>query len=284
MNPLSPGDILAGTWRVVRAALGDEPDTECQVEPTQGEGPGRLTLWRTLRAPTPGELERFSRTMRAAEATGNAAFPPVKDVGYDPAREALWVVRPWWNGESLPSMLGGLHAVGLDIPYLQALAEQLAQALDTAHAAGLVHGRLRASRVLVASGEGGARACVLDLGWEQFRRTQGQDWLKPPQVGEEYLAPESGESGPVPATADLFAYGRIVRDMLATRKDGAWTGRWEAWVEKATATEPSRRFASATEAWSALKPILRTLPDPAPPRPENYEPEPPDPLTVPSRE
>ncbi|ATB31472.1 serine/threonine protein kinase [Melittangium boletus DSM 14713] len=283
MSPLSPGDILAGTWRIVRPALGDEPDTECQVEPISGEGPGRLTLWRTLRAPTASELEHFARGLRAAEATGHAAFPPVLDVGYDATREALWLVRPWWNGESLPSMLGGLHAVGLDIPYLQVLAEQLAQALDTAHAAGLVHGRLRASRVLVASGDSGVRSCVLDMGWEQFRRAHAQSWLKPPQVGEDYLAPELGETGPLPASTDIFSFGHIMRDMLATRKDGAWTGHWEAWVERASAPEPARRFASAAEALSALRPILRALPDPAPPRPENYEPEPPDPLALPPR-
>jgi serine/threonine-protein kinase len=76
----------------------------------------------------------------------------------------------------------------------------------------------------------------------------------------------------VPCSADVFSFGLIVRDMLATRRDGAWRGRWEHWVERATAAEAGRRFASLTEALKALLPVLRSLPDEPPPPPPNYEP------------
>ena len=247
------------------------------MEPIAGGVTGRLTLWRTLRSPSPAECEHFARALRAAEGLGHGIFPPVLDVGHDAAREALWAVRPWMNGESLPSMIGGLHDVGLDIPYLQVLAEQLAQGLDGAHAAGLVHGRLRASRVLVAAGP---RLTLLDMGWEAFRREHAQDWLRAPTVGTDYRAPEFTDTGALPASVDIYAFGLIVRDLLATRHDGAWKGRWESWVERTTDPEPSQRFGSAAEALRALRPILRSLPDPLPPPPENYEPGAPDPLTL----
>jgi serine/threonine protein kinase len=283
MSPLIPGDILGETWRVIRPALGDEPGAECQVEPTQGGAVGRLTLWRTLRAPSRAEVEHFTHVLRAAERTGHTAFPRVEDAGYDEAREALWLVRPWWNGESLPSMLGGLHEIGLDLPDLRALAEQLAGALTAARSEGLVHGRLRPSRVLVASGPTGVRLSLLDLGLEHFRRTHAAGWLKPPEAGADYLAPEWREEGPLPASTDVFAFGRILRDMLAARRDGAWRGRWESWVERATAPAPHERFGDATEALRALLPILKTLPTPVFPPPDNYQPEPPDPLILPPR-
>ncbi|AKJ01154.1 Hypothetical protein AA314_02780 [Archangium gephyra] len=242
------------------------------MEPVEGGTARRLTLWRTLRPPTAAELRRFEELMRSGERTHHPAFQPVEAVGYDGAREALWMVRPWWNGESLPSMLGGLHPVGLDLPYLYALAEQLAQALTAAQAAGVSHGRLRPTRLLVAPGGKGVRLCLLDLGLEIFRRTHAASWLRPPQVGAAYVAPELGETGPVPTSADVFSFGLIVRDMLATRRDGAWRGRWEHWVERATATEAGRRFGSLTEALKALVPVLRALPDDPPPPPPNYEP------------
>lgn len=277
MSALTAGDILGGKWRIVRPAFGDEPGSEFRVEPTEGKGARRLTLWRTLRSPAPAELERFEQLVRTGERTGNSSFLPVEAVGYDPAREALWVVRPWWNGESLPSMLGGLHEVGLEVAYLHTLAEQLARALTDAQTAGVAHGRLRSSRLLVAPGAQGVRLCILDLGLELFRRTHAHGWLRPPQVGATYVAPELGDTGPVPPSADVFSFGCVVRDMLATRRDGAWTGRWEPWVEKATAADPGARFSSLTEASRALLPVLRSLPDVRPPPPENYQREPPEP-------
>jgi serine/threonine-protein kinase len=272
MSALTTGDVLGGEWRIVRPAFGDEPGSEYRVEPVRGGGARRLTLCRTLRAPTSTELRHFGDLLRAGERTRHPAFQPVEAVGYDVAREALWMVRPWWNGESLPSMLGGLHPVGLDLPYLYALADQLAQALTAAQAAGMAHGRLRPTRLLVAPGGKGVRLCLLDLGLEVFRRTHASAWLRPPQVGAAYVAPELGETGPVPCSADVFSFGLIVRDMLATRRDGAWRGRWEHWVERATAAEAGRRFASLTEALKALLPVLRSLPDEPPPPPPNYEP------------
>ncbi|WP_146210037.1 hypothetical protein [Vitiosangium sp. GDMCC 1.1324] len=271
MSALTPGDIFGGRWRIVRPAFGDAPGSEFQVVPVEEAGARRITLWRTLRAPIPTELERFEQLLRAGERTKYPAFQPVVDVGYDPACEALWCVRPWWNGESLPSMLGGLHEVGLEIPYLHSLAEQLARALTLAQEAGVAHGRLRPSRLLVAPGPKGVRLSILDLGLEVFRRDHAHAWLKPPPVGEAYVAPELGDSGPVLPSADVFSFGLIVRDMLATRRDGAWTGRWESWVEQATAAAPEERFRSLTEAMRALVPVLKSLPDPRPPPPENYQ-------------
>jgi serine/threonine-protein kinase len=80
----------------------------------------------------------------------------------------------------------------------------------------------------------------------------------------------------VPPSADVFSFGLVVRDMLATRKDGAWKGRWESWVERATAPKPGNRFATLGEAMKALMPVLRSLPDLRPAPPDNYESEPPE--------
>lgn len=271
MSALTAGDVLGGKWRIVRPALGDEPGSEFRVEPSEGGRARRLTLWRTLRAPALAELECFERLVRTGERTEDPSFQPVEDVGYDVARETLWWVRPWWNGESLPSMLGGLHEVGLELAYLYSLAEQLAQALTAAQASGVVHGRLRPSRLLVAPGPQGVRLSILDLGLELFRRNHAHAWMKPPQVGAAYVAPELDDSGPVSPSADVFSFGLIVRDMLASRRDGVWRGKWEHWVERATDADPHARFGNLTEAMRALKPVLKSLPDPIPPPPENHQ-------------
>jgi serine/threonine-protein kinase len=263
-------------WRIVRPALGDEPGSEFRVEPLDGGAARRLTLWRTLRAPTPAELERFEHHMRSGERWGLPTLPSVEAAGFDPARESLWLVRAWQpGGESLPSALGGLQPIGLDLPIVHSLAEQLAHSLAAAHTEGLVHGRLRPSRLLVAHTGSGMRLSLLDLGLETFRRAHGQDWLRPPQVGAAYLAPESARPGPLSSAVDVFAFGRIVRDMLVTRKDDVWRGLWEPWVARATAATPGERFGDIPEALRALRPVLRTLPDLPPPPPPNYELHPP---------
>jgi len=272
MSALTTEDLIGGTWRIVRPALGDEPGSEFRVEPAEGGEPRRLTLWRTLRAPTRAELKSFEQHVRAGEGLESPCLPPVEAVGFDAARESLWLVREWrLGGESLPSALGGLQPIGLDLPILDSLAEQLAQVLTTAHAEGLVHGRLRPSRLLVAHTTRGTRLSLLDLGLETFRREHGQDWLRSPQLGAAYLAPESRRPGRLSPAVDVFAFGLIVRDMLVTRKDGRWRGRWEPWVERATAENPRERFGDLPEALRALRPVLTTLPGLRPPPPSNYD-------------
>jgi serine/threonine-protein kinase len=272
MSAPTAGDVIGGKWHIVRPALGDEPGSEFQVEPTGGGEPRRLTVWRALKTPTSPELERFERTVRSGERSRLPAFPPVEEVGFDAAREALWLVREWRHGESLPSALGGLHPIGLELPLLHSIVEQLAEALAAAHTEGVVHGRLRPSRLFVTQTPGGVRLSLLDLGVESFRREGGHDWLRAPQEGVAYLAPELERPSPLPASADVFAFGLIVRDLLATRKDGAWRGRWERWVERATARNPAERFGGLTETLQALRPVVRGLPNPLPAPPENYEP------------
>jgi serine/threonine-protein kinase len=271
MSALTTEDLIGGTWRIVRPALGDEPGSEFRVEPAEGGEPRRLTLWRTLRAPTRAELKSFEQHVRAGEGLESPCLPPVEAVGFDAARESLWLVREWQRGESLPSALGGLQPIGLDLPILDTLAEQLAQVLTTAHAEGLVHGRLRPSRLLVAHTARGERLSLLDLGLETFRREHGQDWLRSPQLGASYLAPESRRPGRLSPAVDVFAFGLIVRDMLVTRKDGTWRGRWEPWVERATADNPRERFGDLPEALRALRPVLATLPGLRPPPPSNHD-------------
>ncbi|HEX8440084.1 protein kinase domain-containing protein [Archangium sp.] len=272
MSAPTAGDVIGGKWRIVRPAFGDEPGSEFRVEPTGGGTPRRLSLWRTLRAPASAELAHFGDVVRTGERTGNPAFLPVEDVGYDTAREALWMVREWRNGESLPSALGGLHPIGLDLPILRSLTEQLAEALAAAHGVGVAHGRLRPSRLLVTQTSRGVRLSVLDLGLESFRREDGQERLRAPRVGAAYLAPELEHSGPVRPSADVFSFGLIVRDLLATRRDGAWKGRWEHWVQRTTAPNPHERFGSIPDAVRALVPVLKSLPDPFVAPPSNYEP------------
>jgi serine/threonine-protein kinase len=271
MNAPTTGDIIGGKWRIIRPAFGDEPGAEFQVEPTGGGARRRLTLWRTLQAPAARELERFGHVARAGERTGNPAFLPVEDLGYDEAREALWLVREWRSGESLPSALGGLQPIGLDLPILRSIAEQLAEALATAHRVGVAHGRLRPSRLFVTQTPRGVRLSVLDLGLESFQRESGPTRLKPVQAGAAYVAPELEQSGPVLPSADVFSFGLIVRDMLTTRRDGAWRGRWEHWVERTTAPQPGERFSSIPEAVRTLLQVLQSLPNPLPPPPPNHE-------------
>ncbi len=272
MSALTTGDVIGGAWRIVRPALGDEPGSEFRVEPAEGGAPRRLTLWRALRPPTPTELECFEHHVRAGEGLESPCLPAVEAVGFDAARESLWAVRAWQRGgESLPSALGGLQPIGLDLPILHSLAEQLARTLAAAHAEGLVHGRLRPSRLLVAHTSSGMKLSLLDLGLETFRREHGQDWLRAPQLGADYAAPESARPGPLSPAVDVFAFGLIVRDMLVTRKDGAWRGRWEPWVERALAANPHERFGDLPEALRTLWPVLRTLPDLPPPPPSNYD-------------
>ena len=90
------------------------------------------------------------------------------------------------------------------------IAAQVLAALHAAHAAGVVHGRLRPSDVLVAQDSGGhPLATLLGFGLAKYRPAEL------PSADLQSIAPEAHEGGLREPAADLFSVAAILFEMLA---------------------------------------------------------------------
>jgi serine/threonine-protein kinase len=94
---------------------------------------------------------------------------------------------------------------------------QIADGLQAAHDAGVVHRDLKPDNILLepAGSNGERRAVIVDFGLavadEQTRLTRSDELIGTP----DYMAPEQCDPGEVRPTADVYALGLIVYEMLS---------------------------------------------------------------------
>ncbi|HUF47726.1 MAG TPA: protein kinase [Vicinamibacterales bacterium] len=103
------------------------------------------------------------------------------------------------------------------------LADQVAAALEAAHAAGLVHRDIKPANVIVT---GDGRAKVLDFGLAKLVDRASTDETMS-AIGTRagmvmgtiaYMSPEQAQGLPVDARSDLFSLGAVLYEMLAGRR------------------------------------------------------------------
>lgn len=146
----------------------------------------------------PGFRERFRRQVQTAAAAPPWFVAPVLDA--DPDAELPWVATAHVEGPSLQSYIDANGPLGEQGTL--ALAVRLADGLVALHGAGLVHGELRPSKVLLA--EDGPR--LIGLGVPRAAADVG--YVRP---AAEFRSPEQVAGGQeVGPQTDLFAFGSLV--------------------------------------------------------------------------
>jgi tRNA A-37 threonylcarbamoyl transferase component Bud32 len=96
------------------------------------------------------------------------------------------------------------------------LVAQVADALDAAHAAGLVHRDVKPGNILVAETETGEHAYVCDFGLARHVSSASSLTMDRGFVGTiDYVPPEQIESGEVDSRADVYSLGCVLYESLA---------------------------------------------------------------------
>jgi hypothetical protein len=96
------------------------------------------------------------------------------------------------------------------------IVRQAGDALDAAHAAGLVHRDVKPGNILVADGPGAERAYVCDFGLARHVSSVGSLTGDRGFVGTvDYVAPEQVQGGAVDGRADVYALGCVLFECLA---------------------------------------------------------------------
>jgi eukaryotic-like serine/threonine-protein kinase len=166
----------------------------------------------------PVARQRFEREARSAAALNHPHICTILDVGPD------YLVMERLEGETLANLLTrGPLPINQAIDY----GVQIADALEAAHARGLIHRDLKPANVMITL----AGPKVLDFGLAKQVATIDRDAATRTFTAVDavtragqivgtpaYMSPEQAEGKPLDARSDLFALGAILYEMLAGRR------------------------------------------------------------------
>ena len=152
--------------------------------------------------------ERFSREAELAMSLEHPNVVPIHDAGDIDGR--LYLAMRLVEGTDLGALLRAEGA--LDRARALAICSQVANALDAAHAKGLVHRDVKPSNVLLDASE---HVYLADFGLTRRLDEQGGPAGEGRSVGTPaYLAPEQIEGGPVDGRTDVYSLGCLLYECL----------------------------------------------------------------------
>jgi hypothetical protein len=154
-------------------------------------------------------VRRFAREARAVAGLNHPGIVTVYDAGV--ADDVPFIVMEFVEGRTLVEVLrrGGR----LDPPRAAAIAAEVADALEAAHARGVVHRDVKPGNVMLTP-TGDVR--VMDFGIAQpldADATVTRSTMGTPT----YAPPEQGDGGPVDARTDVYALGVVLYELLTGR-------------------------------------------------------------------
>ncbi len=181
--------------------------------------------------------ERFEREARAISALNHPHICTLYDVGHD--RGIDYLVMEYLDGEPLNRRIGGRP---LPIDELIELATHIADALEVAHASGILHRDLKPANLFVTSR---GQLKILDFGVAKMdaHRVDAADGATAgasltteaqalPVTGPgttlgtvAYMSPEQSRGDALDARSDLFSFGAVLYEMATGHRafEGATT-------------------------------------------------------------
>src|ERR1700733_8092318 len=152
--------------------------------------------------------QRFFLEARAAGRLSHPGIVTIFDVGEEPESHSPFIVMEYVAGQPLSKFISSPSKV----PARRALryAQQLAEALDYAHAQGVVHRDMKPANILIGKD---AHAKITDFGIAKMNVaniTHAGHVVGTPA----YMSPEQLEGAAVDGRSDLFSLGVILYTML----------------------------------------------------------------------
>jgi serine/threonine-protein kinase len=166
-------------------------------------------------------IDRFEREAVLAAGLDHPNIVPIYDVGE--ADGLLYIAMKLLSGHSLADELRARRS--LPLAELAPIVEQIAAALDYAHARGIIHRDIKAGNILLEAGSGagdhgpGPRASLTDFGIAKSLDTSGLTGTGMLIGTPDYMAPEQIRSGQtVDGRVDIYALGVLAFRCLTGRR------------------------------------------------------------------
>jgi ABC-type amino acid transport substrate-binding protein/predicted Ser/Thr protein kinase len=219
--------------------------------------------------------ERFRRESHAAAGVSNPHVVPIH--GYGEIDGRLYLDMRLIEGRNLGAMLTKTGKP-LDPAFAVGMVEQVAEALDGAHAAGLIHRDVKPSNILIADND---FVYLIDFGLARTAGDAGMTTAGSTLGTLAYMAPERFDGGKVDLRSDVYALACVLYECLtgerpypadsleqqiaghmvspaprASDKDPRLAAFDEV-IAKGMAKKPSKRYQSAGALAAAARAALR---------------------------
>lgn len=167
-----------------------------------------LKLLRPELIPDAAAIQRFKQELLLASKISHRNILRIHDLG--DANGIKFISMAYIEGQDLHDVIQ--KEGRLPLPRALSFARQILEALDAAHAEGVVHRDLKPQNIMVDADD---HLYVMDFGLAKSAEADTHMTMTGQVVGTpQYMAPEQVEGGAIDHRADLYAFGLILDEML----------------------------------------------------------------------